>query len=178
MPSILIQFNSQLPPYLQHQHEKLCTTSFEQDKFESILFYAWLYPYSNQVLIKFHEAHAQIPVTIVCKEDIKSRESSKERIFPRDEQLIHTDALTGGCHLPARKRKFCKKLGNRPGSNFPIRIQVVTDSLCHAGGNVAASWLPRTQTRGAVNPVLTHMAQTQRVGSRVANIFCCCSQGD
>lgn len=178
MPSVLIQFNSQLPPYLQHQHEKLCTTSFEQDKFESILFYAWLYPYSNQVLIKFHEAHAQIPVTIVCKEDIKSRESSKKRIFPRDEQLIRTDALTGGCHLPARKRKFCKKLGNRPGSNFPIRIQVLTDSLCHAGERVAASWLPGTQTRSAVSPDSRGTNTTSGLQGIQLDIFCCCSQGD
>lgn len=32
-----------------------------------------------------------------------------ESIFPRDEELICTDALTRGCHLPATKRKLEKK---------------------------------------------------------------------
>lgn len=71
-----------------------------------------------------------------------------ESIFPRDEELIPTDALTSGCHLPARKRKLFLKLGNHPGRNFPIRIIILTDSLCHAGGNAAAHWLPGTQNKG------------------------------
>lgn len=37
-----------------------------------------------------------------------------ESIFPRDEELICTDALTRGCHLPATKRKLEKK--NRKSS--------------------------------------------------------------
>lgn len=88
-----------------------------------------------------------------------------ESIFPRDEELICTDALTRGCHLPATKRKLeKKKLGKHPGSNFSIRIQILTDSLCHAGGNVAARWLPGTQNRGQSQPRLACMRETQESG--------------